>query len=350
MKNFIALTLCLVLILTTGCGTTAENIPTSDPMQTTETYVWKVAFLSNEESSLYAGIQKFQEEIYKRVGDQVTIEIYLNGQLGSSTDQTIGGLQARTIDFCEATLGNVAEYTTAFMPTNLPYLFLDREIAFELVDGETGEKMKDKYEQDAGIKLLCYWENGYRELTNSKREITTPEDCAGLKIRTMSNPIHMAGMTALGINPTPMSWSEMLTALQQKTVDGQENPISMIYEQKIYELQDYVTMTDHFFDFTGLHMSADYYNSLPDHIRTAIDEAAEIAEQYQREIMAEREAAALQQLKDTGEIQVTELSYEQKEAFQNAAKTSWTQIGESCPQEWTDMIITAVEDIQASYH
>jgi len=351
MKKFAVLFLAIAMIISmAACGGRApasSAAPGAASANAGEKYVWKIAYMGNAENVLYQGIAKFKEEIESRVGDRVTIQVYLNGELGTSPDQTIGGVQAGTIDFCEATLGNVAEFSTAFMPTNLPYLFLNREIAFELVDGEVGDKMKQKYEEDTGVKLLCYWENGYRQMTNSVRPITSPEDCKGLKIRTMSNPIHMEGVSALGIAPTPMAWGDLMPALQQGTVDGQENPSSMIRDQKLYEMQKYMTVTDHFFDLTGLHMNAEYYNNLPEDIRKAIDEAAAIAEEYGRKVIAEAETKAVDDLIAEPSIEVTVLTPEQKAKFREVAKTSWTKIGNLCDQKWIDMVIAGVEAIEA---
>ena len=152
-----------------------------------------------------------------------------------------------------------------------------------MLDGEVGQTLLDGF-NGTGIKALGFWENGFRQVTNNTKEIVTPSDLAGVNIRTMENPVHMATYTALGAAPTAMAWGEIFSALQQGTVDGQENPLAIIYTARVHEVQKYCSMIDLFYSPCVLMINEDLYNSWTDEQRAAFDQAAEEAKDAERAI------------------------------------------------------------------
>ena len=197
---------------------------------------------------------------------------------------------------------------------DLPFLFRDREHAYKVLDGPIGEGLLDAFSVKQ-IKGLAFWENGFRQITNNVRPIDKPEDLKGIKIRTMENKIHLAAFRAFGASPTPMAWSEVYTALQQGTIDGQENPIAIVYTSKLAEVQKYLALTGHFYSPALLLMSMKAYNSLPEDIRKIILDTALECATFERNLLRDDEAKQLEELKAKG-MQVTTPN---KKPFQDAA-------------------------------
>jgi TRAP-type C4-dicarboxylate transport system substrate-binding protein len=177
MKRGLSLLLILVFVtvLLAGCNSETASKP-GESVKTGEKQIWKVSLMGSESHPVSQGFQIFKEELEKRVGDQVEVQLYYNGQLGTSPDQTIGGMQNNIIHFSDIALGNVVEYSTAFVPLDVPYLLLNRDTALALVDSEVGKEMAAKYEEDTNVKLLGVWDFGYRVLTNNVRPINDVAD------------------------------------------------------------------------------------------------------------------------------------------------------------------------------
>lgn len=359
----VLLTLALFVGLLAGCGNggTTTPAPASTPAPApnastptpaapakVEKQVWKVSLMGSETHPATQGYAIFKEELEKRVGDQIEVQLFPNGQLGTSPDQTISGMQNGIIQFSDIALGNVAEFSKAFVPIDVPYLFLDRDTAFKLMDGDIGKKMAERYEKDTNIKLLGVFDYGFRVITNSKKAIITPADMKGLKIRTLSNPIHMEAFKAFGANPTTMAYSELFTGMQQGTIDGQENPVSTIWDAKFYEVQKYLSMTDHVYGFLGMHMSADLYNKQSDEVKKAVDEAAEIAIQKQRDICNTANEEALQKIKDTGKTTVNELTEDQKLAFRQLTESAKAAAAKSAGEDYMKMVTDEIAKLEAA--
>jgi len=329
-----------------GCSKSKEIPSDSASAAQVKKQVWKVSLMGSDSHPATRGFAVFKEELEKRVGDKVEVQLFPNGQLGTSPDQTISGMQNGIIQFSDIALGNVAEFSKAFIPVDLPYLFLDRKTAFELMDGEVGKKMAAKYEADTNIKLLGVFDYGFRVVTNSKRAISKPSDIKGMKIRTLSNPIHMEAFKAFGANPTTMAYSELFTGMQQGTIDGQENPLSTIWDAKFYDVQKYLSLTDHVYGFLGMHISADLYNSQTAEVKKAIDEAAKIAVSSQREFCDSANKNALIKIKETGSTDVNELTEVEKLKFRNLTKSAKELIAKSVGEEYMNMVLNEVSRLE----
>lgn len=251
----------------------------------------------------HLGLVKFAELVAQRTGNRVQIQIFPNAQLGNERDM-IEGLQIGTIDLVVSSTGPVGNFAPKMMVVDLPFLFRDRDHAYKVLDGEIGKTLLKQLDPK-GIRGLAFWENGFRHLTNSKRPINEPADLKGLKIRTMENEVHMASFKALGANPSPMAWSEVFTALQQKVIDGQENPIPIIYTTKIYEVQKYLALTGHFYSPALLLISQQSWGKLtPEEQQVFVTTAQEVAV-YERNLIKEMEDKQISELKAKGMIVTT---------------------------------------------
>ena len=221
-----------------------------------------------------------------------------------------------------------------YLILDLPFLFTSYEHAHAVLDGEIGQELIAKLD-DIGVVGGAFWENGFREMTNSIRPINTPEDCAGLKLRCMENQVHMDAFSALGMDPTPMAWSEVFTALQQGTIDGQENPIAIIYTNKVYEAQKYLAITNHVYSPAMILFSKTVLESLPEEYQTVLLDAAKEATEYERSCCEDGEAEQIAEMEAAG----MEVTYPDTTLFQAAMAPVYEKYADQFGQENIDAIV-----------
>jgi len=289
-----------ILVLATGAvfaggqaeGQSGESLETMEPMTI------KLAHVVNEQDGFHIAAVKFQELVQERTDGTVTIEIYPNAQLGDERT-LLEGMQIGTVDMGVITNGPVANFVEEIAVFELPFLFPSPEAAYEVLDGPIGQELLDELER-VQLKGLAYAERGFRNLTNDVRPVQSPTDVDGLKIRVMENPVYIDTFQSLGANAVPMAWTEALTAMQQGTIDGQENPVNVIYSFRLYEPQRYLSMTRHTYAPALFVMSLNLYNSLPADVQEILRTAAQEAAEYERMMNAESEATQMQALRDNG--------------------------------------------------
>ena len=263
----------------------------------------KLGHAINEEDVFHKASLKFKELVEARTNGEVTVTIYSNAKLGDERN-LLESLRMGTVDMGVITGGPVINFLPSFGVLDLPFLFSTPEHAYKVLDGPIGAGFFAEMEK-LGWKGLAYGERGFRNLTNSKRPVEKPEDINGLKIRVMQNQIYIDSFTALGANAVPMAWTEALTALQQGTIDGQENPLNVIAAYNINESNRYLTITRHAYAPNVMLMSMRTWNRLtPEQQKIATDSALEAAK-YNRDLDNDSEAEWLQSLKDKG-MQVSE--------------------------------------------
>src|SRR5512137_2079618 len=180
------------------------------------------------------GAQKFADLINERTNGRIVIKLYPSNQLGKGERERTEGIQQGAIDLLVTSTGPLGGFSPSINILDFPFLFRDFNHVDLVMDGSIGEKLLADFEK-ANIKALAFWENGFRHLTNSKVTVKKVEDAKGLKIRTMENKVHLAAWKDAGLNPTPMAWGEVFTALQQNVIDGQENPIAVYYSSKLWD-------------------------------------------------------------------------------------------------------------------
>ncbi|MCI8269071.1 MAG: TRAP transporter substrate-binding protein DctP [Lachnospiraceae bacterium] len=260
--------------------------------------VFKLGTTVNEQDSFQVAAEKFAELVAERTNHAYAIEIYPNGTLGGERDM-LESMQIGTLDMGIITSGPFINFSSAMGVLDMPYLFASNEEAYAVLDGEIGRELLDTLE-DSGLKGLAYAERGFRNLTNSVKPIQTAADLSGMTIRIMENDVYTASFQAMDVNATPMAWADALTALQQGTVQGQENPINVIYSYSLWESQKYVTLDRHSYSTAIITMSAALFDSLDADTQQIFLDAAQEAAEYERAWVADQESSQLQALKDNG--------------------------------------------------
>ncbi|EGO62693.1 TRAP transporter substrate-binding protein [Acetonema longum] len=277
----------------------------------------KVGIGLNEQSPQYKGLEKFKEIVERDSKGRIEVQLFASSQLGDDT-KMMTALRAGTLEMTCPSTAPISGLDKKWMVFDLPFLFPNEEVADKVLDGPVGQKYLDSLSTQ-GIKGIAFWENGYRQLTNSKVNVKTPADVKGLKIRTMENPVHLATFRTLGANPTPMPLGELFTSMQQHIVDGQENPLTTIYLQKYYEVQKYTSVTNHFYSPFVFMFSQKIWNTLPKEDQELIARAGKEAGIYQRKTNREMMQEASASLEKAGMV-VTRLTPEQAQAFVDATK------------------------------
>ncbi len=260
----------------------------------------KLAHVVNEQDSFHLAALKFKELTEKYTNGEVKVTIYPNAVLGDERT-LLERMKMGIVDAGIITSGPFVNFVPQFGAIDLPFLFRNPEHAYKVLDGPIGNKLFADLESQ-GWKGLAWAERGFRNLTNSKRPVNSPEDMKGLKIRLMQNPIYVDSFKALGANAVPMAWTEALTALQQHTIDGQENPLNVIVSFKLYESQKYMTITRHAYAPAPIIMSLMTWKKLNGNQQKAVLQAAQEAAQYERNFDNENEAKWLKELADKGMV------------------------------------------------
>ncbi|MDI6600759.1 MAG: DctP family TRAP transporter solute-binding subunit [Thermoanaerobacteraceae bacterium] len=248
----------IVLVLSlvaAGCGSqNTNNVSNGQNSQQTNTQEENIKtriikFAHNgpniSEHLMNVAANKFKELVEKNSNGQLKVEIYPAGQLGDART-IVEGIQMGTIEMGDVENGPMGRFAPAAMLWDLPYLFRDIDHAYKVLDGPVGDKIKEMY-LNKGIRVLAFNDGGFRYFTNNKRPITKPDDMKGLKIRVMESEVMINTINAFGASTISMAFGEVYTALQQGTVDGQENPLDLIDSQKFYKAQKYLSLSKHFY-------------------------------------------------------------------------------------------------------
>lgn len=285
MKKFVALLLSLVLVFSlAACGgtsTPAEPAPETTPEPTAEKVTIKIAtVISGESSPTLQALNMFKENIEAKSEGHIEVQLFPGGQLGTAIELMD---QARNGDIQMTTSNPLTVNTTITELATLDqyFLFDDAAHAYRFFDSEGGQFLLDAYQQ-MGLQGLGYFPLGFRQMTNSKRPINTIEDFNGLKIRGY-NPVQIAVWEAVGCNLSSVAWGELFSALQQNLIDGQEGAITSFSEARFYEVQKYVTLTNHMFSTDVLVANQEFMASLSEDDRAMIDSELAAAFEWQQE-------------------------------------------------------------------
>jgi tripartite ATP-independent transporter DctP family solute receptor len=263
----------------------------------------KFAHVVNEKDAFHLAAVKFKELVEQRTNGALTVTIYPNAKLGDERT-LLERMKMGIVDGGIITSGPIINFVPSFGVIDLPFQFRDPKHAYKVLDGSIGQKLMADLESQ-GWKGLAFGERGFRNLTNSKRPVRTPADIKGLKIRVMQNPVYVDSFKALGANAVPMAWTEVLTALQQGTVDGQENPLNVIMAFKLYETQKYLSITRHAYAPAPIIMSMSTWKKLTPAQQDIVRKAAQEAADYERAWDNRMEAGWLKELKAKGMVVTT---------------------------------------------
>ena len=295
MKKFLALFLCVaILVAVTACGGASSTPPASSAPTPSASSVssapqfkkmtWKFACSATETSTWVQGAKKFGEIVAEKTGGAVTVEYYPADQLtGGNQKEGIQALMDGTTDISMHSNLIYSGFDQRFNVVSLPFLFTSVEDADAKLDGEGGKALEALL-KEKGLHFLGTGENGFRHVTNSKREIKTPADMKGLKIRVAGSALLNRSYELWGADYANANWSEVFTALQTGTYDGQENPIPTADAASIQEVQKYVTYWTGAYDCLFFCMNQELYDSLDPELQKIVDEAGKEAVKYQREI------------------------------------------------------------------
>lgn len=254
---------------------------------------------STQPSHIYnLAAEYFGDIVAKESGGEIEVQVFPAAQLGSERDM-VEGLQLGSLEMTLTSTGPMGNFVPQVKLFNLPFLFKDRDSCYRVLDGEIGQMIADKFVK-VGIRSLGWYENGFRNITNSKRPINAPGDMEGLKIRVMEDDVFILTMKALGASPTPMAFGELYTALEQGVVDAQENPLAVIHSSRFFEVQKYLAMTGHFYSPAVMLISEITWQTLsPEHQKIVADAAAK-AKVYERELSLEADQELEQELIEEG--------------------------------------------------
>ncbi|ANG62206.1 C4-dicarboxylate ABC transporter substrate-binding protein [Marinobacterium aestuarii] len=266
-----------------------------------ETEVFDVSLPLGPTSHHAVGVLKFGEELERLSGGRLTIRPHYDNALGGERE-VVEGISFGLIDMGISSTGPMGGFVDDFMLFDLPYVFTSPEQAYGFLDGQYGDGLAQKLDDQAGVKILGWMENGFRHNTNSVRALNTPDDLAGIRHRTQESRVQVDTWSALGANASPMAWTEVFTALQQGVMDSQENPIATIYDVKFYEVQKYLNLTGHVYSPAPLMMGSKLFNSLPDQDQAIVLEAAATAVQVQREASQLMEQQLITKLEELGMV------------------------------------------------
>jgi tripartite ATP-independent transporter DctP family solute receptor len=272
----------------------------------------KVGISLNEDHPQGQAVRRFGELLEKKSNGKIKVKLFAAGSLGNDATMISalrGGTQEMTVPDSSTLVGLVREFGVL----NFPMAIDNEQEADALVDGPFGQMLLAKL-PDKGLIGLAFWENGFRQVTNSRRPINGPADIAGLKLRVIQNPLLIDTFSALGAIALPLPFPEVYTALEQKTVDGQENPTATILLGKFYEVQKHLALTRHIYSVWVLLLSKKTWDSMSAEERRIVQEAAKEATAFERTTIREYGAKALDELKAKG-MQVTELSPVQQAAM-----------------------------------
>jgi tripartite ATP-independent transporter DctP family solute receptor len=290
--------------------------------------------ISISQNSHYGvAIDTFAREVEKRTNGRYKVQNFYAGALGAERE-SIEALQIGTLDLTMTSTGPVPNFVPDVAILDIPFLFRDYAHARAVLDGPIGRDMLKKFDAK-GITALAWGENGFRHMTNSKHPVNGPDDLKGLKMRTMENPVHIQAYKAFGIIPTPMAFTEVFTALQQGTVDGQENPVSVITAAKLDQVQKYMTLTGHVYSPALILMSKAQYDKLSAADKQAFMEAATEAVKANRARIDEDEKKAVADLRSKG---MTIVENPDKAKFQAALGPTFTEFGKKFGQDNIDKI------------
>ena len=326
----VAIALSMMLIMT-GCGG-GDKPPAAQ--KAPEVVVLKLGHGSQLKSPLQTTAEEFAKRIAERSKGRIKVEVYGNMQIGQERDM-VEGMQLGTVDMAMISTGPISGFAPGITVVDLPFLFKNEQHAYKVLDGDIGQGLLKQLEPK-GIIGLAFLENGFRDITSNKK-ITTPEDLKGFKIRTMENKVHIATFKELGAAPVPMVWGEVYTSLGQKVIDGQENPVHIVYANALWEVQKFLIKTGHFYTPYIFAMSKKSLDKVPADLQKIVTDTAKEMAAFERNIVKTETASMTATLKEKG-MEIVEVD---RAVFQKATEPVYKQFEGQFSKELIDKIKAA---------
>lgn len=332
MKKFRNLMIILTLLLAASIGIivlTSDQVASSDGKITI-----RFGHGSAETNERHLAVMKFKELVEEKSNGTINVQVFPSEQLGSEAEM----IESVTFNDLQMVAASAfSQYDQTISVFELPYLFESYEQAWNVLDGEVGEKVAEPFLED-NLRILTYFENGFRHVT-SNIPINSQADLAGLKIRTPEFPLSLSTFKSFGSNPTPMAFGELYMGLQQGTVDAQENPVANIYASKFQEVQSHLNLTSHQYMPLPVAISDEFWQSLSEENQKVVKESAQEAAQFHRNLVQNNEADMLEELQAEG----MEIVQPDLETFQQSASKVHEQFRVKFGNELLDDITKALE-------
>lgn len=335
LSMILALTMAASLVACGGNNTpAAPDTPDTPDAPAVESVTLKVGHVEAEDRSTHKALVQFKEELEEKTEGRIVVEIFPNAELGGD-EELCESVAMGTIQMALPSTSVLTAYNEQIGVLDMPYLFTSSEAAFNALDGELGARI-DEWIAGNGFVSLGYLYNGPRCTTNNVRPIYTPEDLSGLKIRVMSSPVFISMYETLGANPTPMSFSELYTGMQQNVVDGQENPPTLIYASGFHQVQKYLTLDEHVHNFLPILTNENWLNGLSADDQAILKECAANMVANQRAIELADNETIVATLQSEG-MEVNELTADQLQAFVDAIQPMYDEYKASWGTEIFDL-------------
>ncbi len=336
LKKALLLVFCMVVAMfaLTACGGGDDSEQTAQNAD--GTYTIRIAHTEAEDRSLNMACLEFEKWIEEQSGGKVQVDVYPNGSFSGSDADIIQATALGQIEVGFAATSAFTEYNPVWGVLDMPFLFDSADAYFNAMDGELGQKLNATLE-GTGLKVLGNSFMGVKQITNNVRPIKTVADMEGLKMRTMQSDAHIDQYTYMGANPTPMSYGEVFTGLQQGTVDGQDQSSTIIWAQKWYEAQKYMTIVNINYGTMAFTANEEWYNSLPEDIRALVDEGVKTyILDWERQYELNAESECQQKIADAG-LEVYTPTPEELQTFIDAVQPEHEKYAAEWGQEWFDM-------------
>ncbi len=328
-------------LLITSCATALAVAASPAILAQTVHVSYNVA----EGSSWDQGAQVFKEEVEKNSDGKYKVSLHPNAAMAGGNDRVeLEMVQGGAIQFLIKSTTWLTGLDDKFQVLGLPWLFPDHETANKVMDGEAGDALMDLF-KEKDLVGMAWGVNGFRQVTNSRQAIKEPADLKNLKVRVPGIPLYLSIFKALGANPTTMSFSEVFTALQTKTVDGQENPMSLIWSSHFYDVQKHMTIWNYSYDAIAFAASSSFWDGLDEDDQKLFSEAAKKAMDYEREVVQKEDDELPGKLADEG-VEVTKLSDDELKVFQEALQPVYDEYKEKLGEEFVELFEKGVKDAQ----
>lgn len=304
------------------------------------TTVVKVGHGANQNYHMHRAMLHFKDSVEKQSDGRFEVQIFPSSQLGPDREM-IEGVQSGVLQMAVSPSSFYSNWDKSFDAIELPFIYPNKQAALDTVYGPAGQKMLERL---SAINLvgLGWLENGVRHVTNNKREIRTPDDLQGVKLRTMKVPAHMDTFNTLGASAVPMNFGEVYSALQQGVIDGQENPVAIIHSQRFFEVQKYMSLTGHVFTFYIPVVSADFWRTLSTEDQRIFGSAMLKAQEYQQSLVNAEESNQLAEIEKSG-VKVTQLTTKEINKFKALAEGVRAKYRANMPEGVYDNWMAAIE-------
>ncbi len=338
MKKILSVLLLSTMVATSfvGCGGGSEA-----PAEGGDAYTITISHVEPEDRSVHQGAVAFKDYVEEQTEGRVTVNILPNGQYGGDAD-SVEAVAQGTLQMTIAVSSVLTSYSDDFMILDLPFIWDTREAFYYALDNELGTALNATIEED-GLIGLGFNDNGLRQMTNNIRPITKLEDYKGIKFRTMESPVFIRMFELLGASPVPMSFAELYTALQQGTVDGEENGAALVLASKFAEVQKYMSITNHVYSTNAIVANADWFNGLsPEDQQIIRDGVAQGCITTQRELESASDADAIAALEAAG-MEVNVVAEDALAAMREAVTPMYDEYKQKVTPELFDYVDIANE-------